>query len=182
MSLSNITASEFEDLRIALMNNYNTEALTHAGYIVALIIGVCALFASDAFIGLYTSRNKVRLGVFYVILSSSLSLIGYFAIRLLFWSWLGSEVLIITPNIANATQMPTWISAIHYSTMQRFVELNDLGFIATTDGLTIGGILLILIISFIISLLCLTIVGELFIQKLGKIKAINKNGVSNKKS
>lgn len=33
----------FEKLRIALMENYNSQTLTHAGYIIALTVGILSL-------------------------------------------------------------------------------------------------------------------------------------------
>jgi hypothetical protein len=108
------------------MNSYNTEALTHAGYIVALIIGVFTLFSNDRFIGLYHSREKSKRVAFYTTLLVIFGLIGYFSFRAVYWSWMGSETLIITMESANAhavlADSYTWISAIQANIMQEYIN------------------------------------------------------------
>ena len=142
------------------MNTYNTQALTHAGYIVALVIGLFTLFSDSSIKSWCGSTDGKKRAIIYIFLSFVLSLVGYAAFRLIFWSWLGSEVLIVTVGSAMNAGGQTWICAIQNNTMQEFCSSHYLRFAYTTDGLTTFGLIVILVISFLVSLLICTSIGE----------------------
>ena len=49
----------FENLRTALMNSYNSQVTNHVGYLVALVVGLFVLISSNDFLKFY---KKHRIG------------------------------------------------------------------------------------------------------------------------
>ena len=97
--------SNFEDLRMSLADTYNSQTITHAGYFIALLAIVATLASKIDTIKKHFSRyTKFIFGVF-------IGLFFYSAYRLLYWSWLGSQVLVIT----EAEALSTWQSNAIYS-------------------------------------------------------------------
>jgi hypothetical protein len=114
------TDPNFEKLRIALMNHYNTQTLAHAGYIVALMVGIVTLFSR-----IDTFMDFSRIGIAaqflcYAVVSVLLSLIIYVAFRILFWAWMSTNVLAVTKELADKTKGLTEIYRIQEALKNTF--------------------------------------------------------------
>jgi hypothetical protein len=102
---------DFESLRTALMNSYNSQTTNHVAVVVALTVGIFILISTKDFRDLYKSYRKL----FLFVLSLPISLIAYFAYRMIFWAFMSSEVLTVTENEAihnESAGAPTVISGI----------------------------------------------------------------------
>jgi hypothetical protein len=111
--------SDFESLRIALMNTYNNQALTHAGYIIALVIALFTLVSSETIKDYYNQGKFKRFSVHFIF-SSVTGFIIYFISKIVYWSWLGSETLTVTMENAASTQSITLVYGIQKVVMERF--------------------------------------------------------------
>jgi hypothetical protein len=110
----------FEKVRIALMNHYNTQTLAHAGYIVALTVGIVTLFSRiDAFMEFFEMGVASQF-LCYAIVSILLSLIIYVAFRIVFWAWMGSVILTVTKEMADSTNGLTEIYRIQNYLKKKF--------------------------------------------------------------
>jgi hypothetical protein len=82
--------SDFEETRRCLLSSYHSYVQTHAGYIIALLIGIFASIASfqDFF-------NYGFYGVFaFVILNVVIFLMsGFMSLRIVYWSLLASNTI-----------------------------------------------------------------------------------------
>lgn len=129
----------FEDVRGQLLQYFSSEVVAHSGLIIGLIIGSFALLAAWEDFG--KSRRKQI--VFFLLLGLAFSLTLYSVGRLFYWSYLGSDILLVNAseyNIgdSNATML---IKAIHdrvitdfqateslYCNLARFLQPNFSGF------------------------------------------------------
>ena len=91
-----ISQTEFESLRQALLNTYNSQTTNHVGYLVALVVGLFVLISSKYFIKFYRSHKLWSL----VSLSMIVSLGEFFVLRIIFWSFMSTMVLTVTENQA----------------------------------------------------------------------------------
>ncbi len=96
MSISSLNQTEFESLRNALLNSYNSQVTNHVTAVVALIVGIFILISTKEFRKLYNKHRKW----FLFALSLPISLIEYLVEKMLFWAWMSSEVLTVTENQA----------------------------------------------------------------------------------
>ena len=110
ISLSAVS-TDFETIRIALMQSYNSQAITHVGYVVALVVAILPLF-NLLISGKFLSFGIRRRFLFYFSTSVLINLIVYFICRISFWSWLGSVVLVVTPEQVATISSPTQIYGI----------------------------------------------------------------------
>jgi hypothetical protein len=111
MRRMSVNPTDFEALRIALMDFYNTQAITHVGYVVGLVIAIIPLF--NLYIsGRFYNYGKFKRLILYLPACTMASLIFYFICRIAFWSWLGTVVLIITPEQIAIANSSTQISGI----------------------------------------------------------------------
>ncbi len=93
------TDEQFEKTRKCLLNQYHSNALTHSGYIIAIVIGTLTLISRwDAF---FPNQNNLNLPayfgiVFYALIDIIVALSFYVVKRLLYWTALSSCVLAAT--------------------------------------------------------------------------------------
>lgn|GEM_PF-2828398 len=87
---------DFESLRTALINSYSSQTTNHVGYVLALTVGIFVLISSKDFRELY---NNHRIW-FLLVLSLPISLIEYFASKIIFWAWMNTTVLTVTEKEA----------------------------------------------------------------------------------
>lgn len=88
------TAQLYEDSRRALLNYYNSQTMTHGGYIIAMIVAFAALLSEhDKFFSSW--RRRV---MFYAIFSLLLGLGVSVAGRTLYWGFLANEVIFLPLN------------------------------------------------------------------------------------
>jgi len=120
------------------MNYYNSQALTHAGYVLALIIGIFTLISSEKIWQFYSLGRIQRWG-FYVLLSSILGSIAYFLVKIWFWSSLGTAVLVVTMDNAKSTNSSTLIYGIQRFAMQGFSN-SSFPFISNAYSVTSSGV------------------------------------------
>jgi hypothetical protein len=99
---------DFESLRTALINSYNSQTTNHAGYVIALIVGIFVLISSGDLIKLFNNHKTW----FLFALSLPISLIEYFGLKIVFWAWMSSEVLTVTEQQALNMNKPTIINGI----------------------------------------------------------------------
>lgn len=118
--ISNISEQDIEDnfeqLRTALMNSYNSQTITHAGYAVAFLLGFFSLLASKRF-GEFYDRRRITS---YFVIGLILSLIVYSGLRLVFWSYISSDVLSVTKTDLQNVSGNTFIAKIQTFVLDRF--------------------------------------------------------------
>ena len=89
-----INATDFENLRIALMGNYNSQSTAHVGYIIALAVGVAAVLYQIDFKTFVNDYSRLKRSLFfYLPISALFGSMVYVFFRLLFWAWMSGEVL-----------------------------------------------------------------------------------------
>lgn len=121
--------SKFEDLRLGLANSYNSQTITHAGY----FIGFLAVFAT-LISRIDTLRNECSRFI-KSIFGMLVGLFLYAGYRLLFWSWLGSEVLTVTPAQAIAQEQNTLIYGIQFYLLEEFKKIPLIGTVHQLNNL-----------------------------------------------
>jgi very-short-patch-repair endonuclease len=99
---------DFESLRTALMNSYNSQTTNHVAVVVALTVGIFVLVSTKGFRELYYKHRTW----FLFVLSLPFSLVEYFAERTLFWAWMSSMVLTVTQAQARSMHPTTIIYGI----------------------------------------------------------------------
>lgn len=82
--------AEFEDYRKTLLQKYHSEILTHAGYILALIIGALTLVSR---FDIFFDKGPPFNAIFLIIVSTMFGLGFYFTCRLCYWVTLESNTL-----------------------------------------------------------------------------------------
>jgi hypothetical protein len=102
------------------MNNYNSHATTHAGYIIALIVGALSIIArwKDLWvIGNTVFLVSTRVFLVFIVLGI-FSIIIFFSSRVVFWATLSDQVLIVTEEEISPER--TIIISIEYAAVRRF--------------------------------------------------------------
>jgi hypothetical protein len=147
--------SGFEALRMGLANTYNSQTITHAGY----FLGFLAIFVT-----LVTKIEEIRKHCYRfvepIIFGFITGLFLFSGYRMLFWSWMGSEVLTVTETQAISQGQNTLISGIQRYLLEYFKTNPLLGPIYQVDKwftlslllVSIGfGILILLLIFYLTS-------------------------------
>jgi hypothetical protein len=109
--------SSFENDRLALLNSYDSQTLTHAGFLVTVSLAFAALL-----ITIPSSKDDNLEKIFgkyknWIILVSFLfltTLLLYISYRMFFWSWMSSEVMVVTPQEAIAQGKDTLTAGMHW--------------------------------------------------------------------
>jgi hypothetical protein len=104
--------STFDNQRIALMNTYNNQTVTHAGYLITTIVAILSLFIT------FLTQSKAKIFsekhqlICFVAFTIVISLALFIIVRIFFWSWMTSEVLGVTPTQAINQNTTSLISGI----------------------------------------------------------------------
>jgi uncharacterized protein YqgQ len=101
------------------MQSYYTQVTNHASYIVTLTIGIAALIVSKD-IREFFRKHKLILCLTLALL---FALIVYFAYRIVYWSWMTSEVTRITQSDLTALNESTDYVRIYHILNERFIGL-----------------------------------------------------------
>lgn len=113
-NINSVDLSRFEENRASLINTYNSQTLAHAGYMVTITITIAALFlklpSPNKLETIFGKKNPNRV-VFFTFLFLT-ALFVFFLYRLIFWSWMSSAVLGVTPQEAIDQGTPTLASGI----------------------------------------------------------------------
>lgn len=93
-TLNDIKENELDDARKTLVNSYHSYVQTHAGYIIAIMLGFFALMSSfDTFL------KSLGGTIFFIILMLGLVLLGGFMIlRIIYWTSYANYVTNLTLN------------------------------------------------------------------------------------
>lgn len=105
--------SSFEENRASLIDTYNSQTLAHAGYLVTVTLAIAALFVtipSETKLTKIFGKNS-RPIVFLTFLSL-ITIFIFILYRLIFWSWMSSAVLGVTPQESLTHGTPTLASGI----------------------------------------------------------------------
>jgi hypothetical protein len=89
---NNTDSSTFESLRSELKQSYDSQVTNHAGYFVTILIGISAVIVTRDFNTLFKKHRLLLIFAVAFLLSS----LAYFGYRLVYWSWMGTEVLLVT--------------------------------------------------------------------------------------
>ena len=114
---------DFEKLRIALMENYNSQTLTHAGYIIALTVGFLSIISRWTDLWLIGNLASVILWriILLFIISTIVLLICYLSLRIVYWATMSDQVRVVTENdAAQINEGETLIIKIEYATVHKF--------------------------------------------------------------
>ena len=85
-----INESEFDESRRCLLNTYNSYIQTHAGYMIALIIGFLALLSSFRS---FIDGGLVAVIFFVILLAGVLKAFSYILLRITFWSSFANDAI-----------------------------------------------------------------------------------------
>lgn len=85
----------FDSIRKTLLDQYHSGILTHAGYIIALIVGALTLISKW---DIFFSNGVWVQYAFFLIISFIVSAGFFFTSRLFYWSYLNSGVLSLTQS------------------------------------------------------------------------------------
>jgi hypothetical protein len=125
IKLSNIDSS-FEDLRIALMNNYNSQTITHAGYIIALTVGLLTIISRWNDLLTYFKQSLCKEVLLLLVLSGILGLICYFSLRVKYWATLSDQVMLVRFNDLNINdENPTYIAALQNNAIGKLKDAGN---------------------------------------------------------
>jgi hypothetical protein len=109
-----VDLSSFEQNRASLIDTYNSQTLAHVGYIVTVTLAIVALFVTipsneTKIARIFGKNSKLLITVTFFCL---LTLFVFFLYRLIFWSWMTSAVLGVTPQESISRATPTLASGI----------------------------------------------------------------------
>lgn len=104
------------------MNYYNSQTLTHAGYVVALTLGIVTLFSRIDAIGEFFKSGLINKGICYTIFSLLLALIIYSAFRIIFWAWMSHSILQVKKAEVESIGEVTDIWGIQACLHQKFIK------------------------------------------------------------
>lgn len=114
---------------MGLANSYNSQTITHAGYFIAFLAVFATLISRiDIVKKEFTRFVKPLFGVLF-------GLFLYAGYRMMFWSWLGSEVLTVTPTQAIEQGQTTLIYGIQFYLLESFKKIPLIGTIYQLDKL-----------------------------------------------
>jgi hypothetical protein len=113
-----IDLSKFEDSRNTLSSNYNGQTLAHAGYLLTFIAVLATLFTKHEFFSKHWWGRVIFGGI--------LGLILFSFYRLIYWSWLGNQVLVVTPQQAFSTGELTLVGGIQDYLLKIFSDYHSL--------------------------------------------------------
>jgi hypothetical protein len=104
--------SNIDQLKISLLNNYNSQTLYHVGYLVSSSLAIITLLlAVGREQGSREFIQKHKL-VFSLFIGPFVGFCVFIFFRLLFWSWMNSAVLGVTPSDALNANSTTLFSGI----------------------------------------------------------------------
>jgi hypothetical protein len=83
---------EFEETRRCLLNSYNSNIQTHAGYIIVIIIGLLGLISSSR--ALISAVGVIITLILFVIFIAPLSI--YMICRIFFWTYYANSAIALT--------------------------------------------------------------------------------------
>jgi len=120
-SIQVLGESDFEALRIALMNDYNSQTTTHVGYIVALLVGIATIFLKSDFFTAKRSRRDSLALIFALVFL--ICLLFYCSLRLSYWSALASRIKVVTVADIDYTRNRTMITAMEGAAIESFENI-----------------------------------------------------------
>ena len=141
------------------MNSYNSQTITHAGYIIALTVGLLTIISRWNDLWTYFSESPSKEVILLLILSAILGLIWYFSLRVIYWATLSDQVMLVfASEIRINAESPTTIVALQNTAISKLKEAGTRNRLAFFAWLTKGHPLLTLFIGFIVSAILLIIV------------------------
>ena len=124
---SGVDLSNFDSLKTSLMNMYSQQTVTHAGFLITIIVATLTIFLTF-FAKTKETKALLTKRVFryfgYIIFIALVSLTCYLTLRLLFWSWMTNASLTITPSEAIRQNSPSIISGIQNCLLDFYKHLN----------------------------------------------------------
>jgi len=98
--------SDFNNMISTLISYYNSQTTAHAGYTIALAVGVAAILYQLKLTTFFGYRFRRRMFFFYVPLSVLFGAIIFVILRIVFWAWMSSEVLKVSSNLVQNSTTP----------------------------------------------------------------------------
>lgn len=121
--------TDFESLRIGLLNTYTSQAIAHVGLFATFVVGLAVIVYQLKFGTSFEDNNRIiRIIIFYVPIALLLGAIVYYMFRIVFWSSLSTIVLTINPpqQAINGSEI-LWIQN---QTVSSFVNSHGIASIA----------------------------------------------------
>lgn len=108
---------QYESLRVALLKYYNSQCMTHAGYVISIFIGLMVVVSRfDVFIATET------MFLFYVAISVLFISLSYAILGTIYWGCLSTWVLRVVPNPSKEEKNETPIFILHKATCDRVAK------------------------------------------------------------
>jgi hypothetical protein len=153
--VSTVNQTDFENYRIALLNNYSAQATEHVTLIISLVVALAAIIFQLKFATFFTNNSKWRrIVIYYIPIALLLSAIFYCIYRIIYWASLSSIVLTIAPPAQSIN-----VSAILWlqgQTISSFAKSQGLpGLLYSIDKVHFGFTLLTLFVVTFLYILCL---------------------------
>lgn len=147
---SKVCDQNVESCRRALLGYYNSQTMTHGGYIIALLIGILTLFSIQTE---FTEPLLARV-VFLFLFSSLVSLGFYIAGRTLLWGCLAYYILDAQPSKNPKLAECTDMYRLYAGTKEKVYDNRKLVYyFAEVDTWRINLPLIIIILGLILSIL-----------------------------
>ena len=152
--MSTVNQTDFENYRIALLNNYSAQATEHVALIISLVVALAVIIFQLKFATFFADNSKRRrIVVYYIPIALLLSAIFYCIYRMIYWASLSSMVLTIAPPAQSIN-----VSAILWlqgQTISSFVNSQGLpGLLYSIDEVHFGFALLTLFLITFFYMLC----------------------------
>jgi hypothetical protein len=107
--MSAMSPQDFNNLITSLMSSYNSQTTAHAGYIIALTVGIAAILYQIKLKDFLKFRLRQRMFLFYFPLSILIGAIIFVILRIIFWAWMSSEVVTVPNNIPGDVTTPLYL-------------------------------------------------------------------------
>jgi hypothetical protein len=130
-----IYESEFDETRRCLLNSYNSYIQTHAGYMIALIIGLLTLIS--AFGAFFKSLELTT--VFILLIIAILLVSFYVVVRIYYWTYFANTAISVTiddvillfnknnTEFKSFTKKPPCLAILQIAISQKLLDEKDAG-------------------------------------------------------
>jgi hypothetical protein len=149
----------FENLRTALMNSYNSQIIAHAGYIIALTVGLLSIISRWDELWGYFRERKIKKWLFAVFLSAIIGFIWYFFLRVVYWATLSDQVMLVSfSDLHISEQSPTYIAALQNAAVDNLKDAGTRNILTKMASITKDYFYVTYFFGFFVSLIFLYII------------------------
>ena len=105
------------------MDTYSSQVISHAGYFIALAIGVASIFLNKAIFGFFWKYKLSFCAIIIILANVALFLVN----RIVYWAWMESTVLTITYGHVSSFSQVTDVYGLQMELIKDFSALASNG-------------------------------------------------------